>query len=363
MPRRVTFRPGLAALLLCLAAAPGCRTPPPPPRAGVFYPPPPEAPRFQYLTSISSPRDVLAPPPPILSFFFGAPRPLPGIVKPYGIALKHGKLYVSDTFNGTIHIADLKRHSWDYFHPDGAGKFQKNIGVAVADDDTLYVSDTMRGQVVIFDPSGKFAGVLGKPEEMKPTAMEIAGDRIYVADLKGHRVVAFDRKTRAPVLTIPQPGVTNAAARLYQPVGLAVDAEGRLFVSDLGAFRIQVYDRAGAYLRTIGRHGDRPGEFVRNKGVALDRAGRLYSADADFQIVQLFDPSDRMLMYFGEPEPPEGRMLLPADVVVDYDNVDLFKPYVAPGREIEFLVLVSNQAGPHKVNVYGFLRPEAAKSP
>jgi hypothetical protein len=43
--------------------------------------------------------------------------------------------------------------------------------------------------------------------------------------------------------------------------------------------------------------------------------------------------------------------------------VDLFAPYAVPGAKIEFLVLVSNQYGPHKINVYGFGEfpaPEAA---
>jgi len=47
-------------------------------------------------------------------------------------------------------------------------------------------------------------------------------------------------------------------------------------------------------------------------------------------------------------------MNLPATIVVDYDNVEFFQEYAAQGASIEFLVLVSNQHGPHKISVYGF---------
>jgi hypothetical protein len=34
--------------------------------------------------------------------------------------------------------------------------------------------------------------------------------------------------------------------------------------------------------------------------------------------------------------------------------VDLFKDYAVDGAELEFLVIVTNQFGPHKVSIYGF---------
>ncbi len=356
---------GAAALLVLLAN--GCRTPPPPVQRDIlFYPPPPEQPRFQYLTSISSPADVLARPSALMKFIFGPSPRLPAIMKPYGLVLKNGKLYVSDTVNGTIHIADLRRKTWEYFQPTRSGRLRKNIGLAVDDDGTMYVSDTLRGQVVIFNSANKFIGELGRPGELKPTAMEIAGNRLYVADMKGRRVVVYDKTSRAAVESIPRAGVTNESEILYQPVGLARDSEGRLFVSDAGSFRIQVYRPDGGYLRTIGRQGDSPGDFVRNKCLALDRMNRLYVVDSAPQIVQLFDAQDRLLMYFGDPDSgEEGEMQLPADVFIDYDHIDLFKKYVAPGYDIEFIVLVSNQFGDRKVTVYGFLRPKiaAAQSP
>jgi hypothetical protein len=59
-------------------------------------------------------------------------------------------------------------------------------------------------------------------------------------------------------------------------------------------------------------------------------------------------------MLFGTLGTNPGQMYLPADVIIDYENMDLFSDYAVKGAKLEFLVLVTNQYGPHKVSVYGF---------
>ena len=129
-----------------------------------------------------------------------------------------------------------------------------------------------------------------------------------------------------------------------------------MYVSDTGGFAIQVYDADGKYVRTIGEQGLEPGHFALTKGIGVDRAGRVYVVDAAVAIVQLFDDQGRPLMYLGEPKSSgEAGLYLPAGLAIDYENVEYFQRYVAPGNRIEFLILVINQAGSHKVSVYGFL--------
>ena len=141
------------------------------------------------------------------------------------------------------------------------------------------------------------------------------------------------------------------------PTNLAFDPDGTLYVADTGKFGILKYDRDGDFKGAIGKLGTSPGSFVRPKGIALDREGRLYVVDAAFNNVQLFNPDRPLLMWFGhfgKTGLNAGNLYLPAKVAVDYDNVKFFERYAAPGFEIEYLVLVTNQFGDHMVNVYGF---------
>jgi len=50
---------------------------------------------------------------------------------------------------------------------------------------------------------------------------------------------------------------------LFTPTDLAIDGQGRMFTFDWDRKGIQVYDREGQYLRTLGRDGQGPGEFDR----------------------------------------------------------------------------------------------------
>lgn len=61
----------------------------------------------------------------------------------------------------------------------------------------------------------------------------------------------------------------------YFPKGgsLSVDEEGNLFVTDIGNKRVQMYDKSGQYVRTIGRQGQGPGEYIFPGWVYFDPEG------------------------------------------------------------------------------------------
>jgi DNA-binding beta-propeller fold protein YncE len=165
----------------------------------------------------------------------------------------------------------------------------------------------------------------------------------------------FDKATRAPLFNIPRGGeTTNINSRLFQPINLALDAKGQIYVGDFGAYRIQVYDQDGKYVRSVGKQGDNFGEFARLKGIAVDRDNLLYAVDAAAQCVQIFDGTGRLLMWFGSPDGSKVGLNLPAKVVVDYDNVAYFQKYAAPDFQVDHLVIVTSQYGSHKVSVFGF---------
>ena len=76
------------------------------------------------------------------------------------------------------------------------------------------------------------------------------------------------------------------------PWGLVVDKRNnRLYVSDCGNARIQVFDsHNGAFIRTIGRFGTDASELRSPRGLCYSRRGLLYVADAGNKRVQVYDP-------------------------------------------------------------------------
>jgi hypothetical protein len=59
-------------------------------------------------------------------------------------------------------------------------------------------------------------------------------------------------------------------------VQLNVDSQGRFFVCDWGNRRVQVYDKNGAFVRTLGRQGQGPGEYGMPASVLIDAEGNAY---------------------------------------------------------------------------------------
>ncbi|MBI5394950.1 MAG: hypothetical protein HZA91_06590 [Verrucomicrobia bacterium] len=371
-------RAKIAAGLMCLAA--GCATTKPKAAKGpIFYPPAPNPPRLQFLVAYSDSEKFRENATSFQQFVVGATPKRP-IGKPYGVTVRHNQIFVCDTMLRTVTIMDLQKRGVQTFKPKGEGELILPINIAVDEDGTRYVTDTARGQVVVFSKEGEYKGAIGQlatlmptphksrmqsPEstpsakqveikiEMKPTDVLIAGDRLYVTDLKNQNVRVYNKADLKLMFTIPSEPITETN-KLFQPTNLAMDPQGRLYVSDTSGFRVQQYAPDGKHLRQFGANGDSPGQFALNKGVAVDREGRIYVVDAKMEVCQIFDPEGRLLMWFGEAKGSDAFLTLPAKVAIDYDHVGLFQKYAAPGFELEHVVIITNQFGDRKVSIYGF---------
>jgi len=344
----------VCALIVACAALPGWA--PAEQISPILYPAPPLEPRLQLLASYRSDADVFSPQSAFERLVVG-PREERQIGKPYGLAIHDGQILVCDTAAGVVLVLDLEARAVELLGLDDPGRLRKPVNVAVDADGTRYVSDTKLRRVMIYDRSNRFLRAFGDPERLKPSGVAIAGEHLYVTDLEAGQVVVLDKSSGEEIERFSQRGV--GPGDLGIPANLAVDGAGNLYVSDIGSFRVVKFDAQGRLLSQFGSLGDRIGQFVRPKGVAVDREGRLYVVDAASQVVQIFDEEGALLLFFGGAGNRPGDMNLPAGVSIDYDNVALFADRAAPGYAIEYLILVSSQYGPNKINVYGFLGPRA----
>jgi sugar lactone lactonase YvrE len=359
---RSSFRlPHSANLVLAagwLALVAGCATGPNKRAASqfVFYPPPPEPPRLQFLVSYCDEKDLGRRVSKFATFVTGEQPGSQPIVKPYGVCLVSNELCVCDTGTRSVDILNLVQKTMRRFAPSGMGKLGVPINLAVDADGTRYVADNGRNQVLIYGANDSFQGAIGEGDTLGPTSVALRGDRVYVGDLKGHCVRVYAKAGREQLFTIPRDPEAEEdkePGKLYMPVNLAIDQQGRLYVSDLAACKILIYDADGKYLRSLGGRGDLPGQFARPKGLAVDRDGRIYVVDSAAQVCQIFDQAGKLLLYFGEPDGSAAPLDLPAAVTVDYEHVGLFQQYVAPEFVVEHLVIITNQLGERKVSVYG----------
>jgi len=320
----------------------------------VIYPPPPDTTRIQYLTSISSSQEIAGQQSAFNRFLFGEVTPLT-VTKPYGITVRNSRIYVCDTGIGGLIIIDLEQNKMDLFIPEGKGQLMFPINCHVDDEGFLYVADGNRRQIVVFDDGGNYVSAFGGQEGFKPTDVALFENKVFVSSVTDQRIFVYSKDSLNLVRSFPE-AEAGDPEYLYQPVNIEVNGD-EIYVSDMGDFKIKVFSHDGRYLRSVSGYGNSYGQLTRPKGIAVDREKNLYIADAAFENVQIFDKDGRLLMFFGGHYTRPGDMWLPAGVAIDYDNLQYFSDYVDESFDLQYLIFVTNQYGPDKISVYGFVKP------
>ncbi len=188
-----------------------------------------------------------------------------------GVVLWDGKTGAPVNFPFGQRILVVSRHL-----PKGDGINLKAIAVS---GDLLYCSLIQDNKVAVFDWK------TGKPvkDYSIPAPIGLAVDsqqRVLVASEKS--VLRID-----PVSGQVTPFVKGS---LSAPFGLAMDAEGRLYVSDRGtAMQVRIFDRDGKPAGDIGKPGGRPavGTFdpqglYNPAGLTVDGEGKVWVTEQDF---------------------------------------------------------------------------------
>ena len=229
-----------------------------------------------------------------------------------------GNVYVADIGNNAIRkmtpvgtawvVTTLAGLAGHYGSADGTGsdaRFKGPASVAVDIHGNIYVADQVNHTIRKMTPAGEvttLAGLAGSSGTANGTgsmarfngptgvAVDSAGN-VYVADFLNNRI----RKVTAAgvVATLAGSGNfgstdgTGSAARFSFPTGVAVDANGNVYVADAGNSSIRKVTPAGVVTTLAGldgSHGSADGtgsaaQFDVPYGVAVDNAGNVYVTD------------------------------------------------------------------------------------
>ncbi len=241
-----------------------------------------------------------------------------GLGDPAGVATApSGLVYVADTERGEVVVFDSKGQRLRTF---GAGILDSPLGIAVDADGSVLVSDSMKDQVFRFAEDGSLIAKFGRSGKgdgefigAGPLDVSRSGD-IYVTDIDNNRIQVFDRQG-AFRFTFGTEGhfANSALGELYFPGGLALDESGRVYVADTHNFRVQVFTADGKPERIWGHKGAWIGEFDHIFGIVVDDGrGQIYVVDDHIKLdgggrrVQVFSRDGKVLGWLAPPrgEPP-----------------------------------------------------------
>jgi sugar lactone lactonase YvrE len=215
-----------------------------------------------------------------------------------------GDIYVSDSMNQQIHVFDgrgkylrsMPEHPWTRLAKGGGGRGEGLFPTAIdVQGDNVYVCDAY--QIAIFKRDGTFVRQFGKPGRSpggldRPNGIVVAEDgTIYVSDSNHFRLEAFtaEGKLKWTVGETPATAfdVSQTGSRAFGlPRGLALDGRGNIFVVDSFHFAVEAYDKNGKKLGEVGDRGTTPGLFNFPNDIAITNTGVAYIADRANQRVQ-----------------------------------------------------------------------------
>ncbi len=176
-----------------------------------------------------------------------------------------------------------------------------------------------RTAVAAWGTVGQGAGQFQQP---KGLAVDAEG-RVYVADSQNHRIQVLDAQG-APLAQWGAQG--GQPGQFQEPWDVAVSPEGEVYVADTWNHRIQIFDRQGAYLGGWGTFGEvgedlwRDGVFYGPRALAFDDEANLYIADTGNKRVLKYDPEGQLVAVVGGAGQEQGRLNEPVGLAVGPDG-------------------------------------------
>ena len=157
-----------------------------------------------------------------------------------------------------------------------------------------------------------------------PTAIVYAQVYTYV---RMHLICAKGLHFSAFIVIIGK-FITKLYRRLHsnplgEPWGIAVNHDGKIFVSDWDRSCIHIYSEAGRYVSNFGSTGnDTPLKYP--AGIAIDKRGRIIVADRGNHVVCIYTPEGNLLTRFGKMGRAPGELYFPFGVAVSTDSSSIY---------------------------------------
>ncbi len=112
-------------------------------------------------------------------------------------------------------------------------------------------------------------------------------------------------------------GSGSGAGQFHDPIGVAVDGSGDIFVADFDNNRIDEFDNTDTFVRSFGSLGSGLGQLDQPSDVAVDGSGNVYVADTGNDRIDEFSNTGSALGSFGSAGTGAGQLSGPRGVAVD----------------------------------------------
>jgi mucin-19 len=327
----------------------------------------------------------------------GGPATAAQLNGPFGVAIGvTGDILIADVNNSRVRqvnaagiISTLAGDGGLGFNGDGPAflfaQIYNSADAAMDAAGNLFVADTFNQRIRKVTPAGVVSTIAGTNNTgfsgdggpatsallWFPTSVAVDGaGNVFIGDVFNERIRKIT--SNGIITTVAGNGVPGFSgdggpaviAQISNPVGLATDTAGNLFIADSNNHRIRMVTPTGV-ITTVAGSGDAgfsgdggpagSAKLNHPTGVAIDSSGNIFIADSDNNRIRRVDPAGMISTFagtgvadFGGDDEPAitAQLNLPRDVVVDNaGNVFISDSNNARVRMVNLLGQISTVAG------------------
>jgi DNA-binding beta-propeller fold protein YncE/4-amino-4-deoxy-L-arabinose transferase-like glycosyltransferase len=213
--------------------------------------------------------------------------------EPWGVAIgKDGSVYVTDTWNHRVQKFTAEGQflkMWGIFgQAESPEAFWGPRGVAVDSHNRVYVSDTGNKRIVVFSSEGDFITQFGSSgmdigQFDEPVGIAIGpDDLVYVNDTWNQRVQVFQEDESGIAFTAIASWDVSAwfGQSLENKPFIAIEPNGNILITDPDAYRVLEFTAEGEFIQGWGDYSAGMDGFGLPAAPAVDAEGRVWISDA-----------------------------------------------------------------------------------
>lgn len=166
---------------------------------------------------------------------------------------------------------------------------------------------------------------------------------IYVADMGNHRIVKLDNSGNV----IGKFGSLGTASGQFDtPFGVAIDNDGNILVADTANHRIQKFDSQWNFICMWGSEGAGNGQFGLAREIGIDSNNNYHVCDEFHDRIQVFDENGNYMYQYGIKGSGQGQFSLPQGIAIK-QSADGDRVYVCDtfNNRVQILDVQGNYIG------------------
>ena len=181
----------------------------------------------------------------------------------------------------------------------------------------------------------QFKAAISTTEIEDSAVVRCYGGKMYVSSFYRGNISILDSLTRSVEKTIEVPGVQDVLV-----------TQDHIFAGDVNCHKVLKMDKNGTVVKSVGRTGSNPGEFIFPNGIRQSKEKEIYVCDSFNNRIQIFDEDLNLIRIIGG-EQGDGDGCFNIPNTLDFDEVGNI--YVTDERNHRVQVLTAE--GQHIRNI------------